>query len=192
MSASPVTLMVARRVASGRYHDFNRWLNEGRDLAADFPGYLGSGVLAPPNSDDEYQIIFRFSSSDTLTAWEHSASRNAWLQRGKGLYNAPHEHRATGLDAWFQTSAGTAPPRWKQAVAVWLAFFPISLVFQWVFGSALAGWPMLPRVLASTLMLTPVMVFVFIPLSMRLLAPWLAGKWSPVDLLARWRGEHRA
>lgn len=124
MSASPVTLMVARRVASGRYHDFNRWLNEGRDLAADFPGYLGSGVLAPPNSDDEYQIIFRFSSSDTLTAWEHSASRNAWLQRGKGLYDAPHEHRATGLDAWFQSSSGTTPPRWKQAIAVWLAFSP--------------------------------------------------------------------
>ncbi|WP_434984036.1 antibiotic biosynthesis monooxygenase [Vreelandella zhaodongensis] len=191
MSASPVTLMVARRVASSRYHDFNRWLNEGRDLAADFPGYLGSGVLAPPKDDDEYQIIFRFSCSDTLNAWEHSASRNAWLQRGKGLYNAPHEHRATGLDAWFQTSSGTAPPRWKQAVAVWLAFFPISLVFQWVFGSALADWPMFPRVLASTLMLTPVMVFVFIPLSMRLLAPWLAGKWSLLDIVARWRHEHR-
>ncbi|BBI59169.1 hypothetical protein HSBAA_04750 [Vreelandella sulfidaeris] len=48
MSASPVTLMVARRVEHGRYLDFNRWLNEGRELAADFAGYLGSGVLAPP------------------------------------------------------------------------------------------------------------------------------------------------
>ncbi|MDX1713192.1 MAG: antibiotic biosynthesis monooxygenase [Halomonas venusta] len=191
MSASPVTLMVARRVASGRYHDFNRWLNEGRDLAADFPGYLGSGVLAPPNSDDEYQIIFRFSSSDTLTAWEHSASRNAWLQRGKGLYDAPHEHRATGLDAWFQSSSSTTPPRWKQAIAVWLAFFPISLLFNWVFGSILADWPMVPRVLVSTMMLTPVMVFLFIPLSTRLLAPWLEGKWSPLDILSRWRHEHR-
>ena len=47
MSTSPVTLMVARRVANGRYQDFIRWLNEGRELAADFPGYLGSGVLAP-------------------------------------------------------------------------------------------------------------------------------------------------
>jgi len=183
--------MVARRVASGRYHDFNRWLNEGRDLAADFPGYLGSGVLAPPNSDDEYQIIFRFSSSDTLSAWEHSASRNAWLQRGRGLYNAPHEHRATGLDAWFQSSSGTTPPRWKQAVAVWLAFFPVSLLFNWIFGSALADWSMVPRVLASTMMLTPVMVFLFIPLSTRLLASWLEGKWSPLDVLSRWRHEHR-
>ena len=190
MSASPVTLMVARRVEHGRYSDFNRWLNEGRELAADFSGYLGSGVLAPPADDDEYQIIFRFSSSETLAAWEHSASRHAWLARGKGLYEAPHEHRATGLDAWFQTGS-SAPPRWKQAVAVWLAFFPISLIFQLVFGGVLADWALLPRVVVSTLMLTPVMVFVFIPLSMRLLAPWLQGKWSPLDLLARWRHAHR-
>ncbi|RUR52044.1 antibiotic biosynthesis monooxygenase [Vreelandella populi] len=191
MSASPVTLMVARRVASGRYHDFNRWLNEGRELAADFSGYLGSGVLAPPEHDDEYQIIFRFSSNDTLQAWERSASRHAWLIRGKGLYDAPCEHRATGLDTWFQTGAVGAPPRWKQAVAVWLAFFPISLIFQWMFGGVLADWSLVPRVLVSTLILTPVMVFVFIPLSTQLLAPWLQGKWSLTNVWARLRHVHR-
>lgn len=193
MSTSPVTLMVARRVERGRYLDFNRWLNEGRELAADFAGYLGSGVLAPPAGDDEYQIIFRFSSSETLAAWEHSASRHAWLARGKGLYEAPHEHRATGLDAWFQTETGSgAPPRWKQAVAVWLAFFPVSLLFQLIFGGALEDWALVPRVVVSTLMLTPVMVCVFIPLSMRLLAPWLQGRWSPMDVLARWRQAYRS
>lgn len=192
MSALPVTLMVARRVANGRYQDFHRWLNEGRELAADFPGYLGSGVLAPPQDDDEFQIIFRFENQASLAAWEHSASRHAWLERGKGLYDAPHEHRATGLDAWFNVSPGVTPPRWKQAVAVWLAFFPISLLFQWLFGGVLADWALVPRVLVSTLMLTPVMVFVFIPLSTRLLAPWLQGKWSPMYLLARLKTQHRA
>ncbi|XGA79635.1 antibiotic biosynthesis monooxygenase [Halomonas sp. CH40] len=192
MSASPVTLMVARRVANGRYQDFNRWLNEGRELAADFSGYLGSGVLAPPKDDDEYQIIFRFSSTGTLAAWEHSASRHAWLMRGKGLYDAPYEQRATGLDAWFQTTPGAVPPRWKQAIAIWLAFFPVSLLFQSLFGGLLAEWSLVPRVAVSTLMLTPVMVFVFIPLSMRLLSPWLQGKWSLTDLLARWRHSHKA
>ena len=43
MSADPVTLMVARRVARERYQDFMAWLREGEQLAADFPGYLGSG-----------------------------------------------------------------------------------------------------------------------------------------------------
>lgn len=48
MSTSPVTLMVARRVAKGRYEELMAWLREGEQLATDFPGYLGSGVLAPP------------------------------------------------------------------------------------------------------------------------------------------------
>lgn len=185
MSPDPVTLMVARRVARGRYQDFVAWLEEGRELAADFAGYLGSGVLAPPPGDDEYQIIFRFRDAETLATWEHSASRRAWLARGEGLFEAPHEHRATGLDGWFQSATGQTPPRWKQAIAIWLAFFPVSLAFQWLFGGLLATLPLVPRVLASTLMLTPVMVFLFIPVSMRLLGPWLRGEFSLVARLGR-------
>ncbi|MBY6029133.1 antibiotic biosynthesis monooxygenase [Halomonas sp. DP8Y7-1] len=184
MSSKPVTLMVARRVARGRYHDFTVWLDEGRELAADFPGYLGSGILAPPPGDDEYQIIFRFQDSDTLARWEHSASRRAWLERGAGLFDAPLERRAVGLDSWFSSPGPRVPPRWKQAIAIWLAFFPVSLMFQWGLGDALATLPMVPRVLASTLMLTPVMVFLFIPLSTRLLAPWLQ---APTRRLARFK-----
>ncbi|MBB3143108.1 antibiotic biosynthesis monooxygenase [Halomonas organivorans] len=186
MSSDPVTLMVARRVARGRYRDFMHWLEEGRELAADFAGYLGSGVLAPPPADDEYQIIFRFRDAETLAAWEHSASRRAWLARGQGLFEAPQEHRATGLDRWFQQPGTPTPPRWKQAIAIWLAFFPVSLVFKVLFGDALATLPLVPRVLAGTLMLTPVMVFLFIPLSTRLLGPWLRGEpWRTPQLRRR-------
>ena len=61
MSTAPVTLLVARRVTKGRYQELIAWLHEGEQLATDFPGYLGSGVLAPPPGDDEFQIIFRFA-----------------------------------------------------------------------------------------------------------------------------------
>lgn len=172
MSAEPVTLMVARRVASGRYHDLIAWLHEGEQLATDFPGYLGSGVLAPPPDDDEFQIIFRFADEQTLASWEHSASRRAWLERGAGLFAQPHEQRITGLDAWFG-AAHRQPPRWKQSIAIWLAFFPVSLAFNLLFGSTLADFSLVVRVLLSTLALTPLMTYLFIPLATRLLAPWL-------------------
>ncbi|MCR3840726.1 hypothetical protein K3Z99_27360, partial [Pseudomonas aeruginosa] len=83
MSTAPVTLLVARRVAAGRYRDFLAWQREGEALAADFPGYLGSGALAPPAGGDEFQMIFRFADDATLAAWVHSASRQAWLERGQ-------------------------------------------------------------------------------------------------------------
>ncbi|KHK64631.1 antibiotic biosynthesis monooxygenase [Pseudomonas fluorescens] len=174
MSASPVTLMVARRVANGCYHDLIAWLREGELLAADFPGYLGSGVLAPPPEDDEFQIIFRFADEQTLHAWEHSASRTAWLGRGSELFAHPSEHRVRGIDGWFG-AAGKRPPRWKQAVAIWLAFFPVSLLFNFLLAPLLGELAMLSRVFISTLILTPLMVYLFIPMSTRLLAGWLTG-----------------
>ena len=174
MSAEPVTLMVARRVTNGRYHDFIAWLREGEQLATDFPGYLGSGVLAPPPGDDEFQIVFRFADEQTLASWEHSVSRSAWLARGSGLFAQPHEQRITGLDAWFGSTT-RQPPRWKQSIAIWLAFFPVSLAFNLLFGSTLSDLSLVARVLLSTLALTPLMTYLFIPLATRLLAPWLSG-----------------
>lgn len=173
MSTEPVTLMVARRVRDGRYHDLLAWLQEGEQLAADFPGYLGSGVLAPPPDDDEFQIVFRFTNEQTLDAWAHSASRRAWLQRGSDLFAQPHEQRARGIDAWFGSTETAPPPRWKQSVAIWLAFFPVSLVFNLLFGGMLAELSPAPRILVTTLTLTPLMTYLFIPLSTHLLAPWL-------------------
>jgi uncharacterized protein len=172
MSTSPVTLMVARRVADGRYHELIAWLREGEQLATDFPGYLGSGVLAPPPEGDEFQIIFRFSDASTMHAWEHSASRSTWLVRGSGLFAQPSEHRVSGIEGWFG-GVGQRPPRWKQAVAIWLAFFPVSLLFNFLLNPLLSELNLPTRVLLSTLALTPLMVFWFIPLSTHLLAPWL-------------------
>lgn len=177
MSTPPVTMLVARRAAKGRYQELIAWLQEGEHLATDFPGYLGSGILAPPQGDDEFQMIFRFADASTLHAWEFSASRQAWLSRGNGLFAHPSEHRVQGMDGWFAAvSTGSElarPPRWKQAVAIWLAFFPVSLLFNAVFGPWLNELALAPRILVSTLALTPLMVFIFIPLSTRLLAPWL-------------------
>ena len=68
---------------------------------------------------------------------------------------------------------GQRPPRWKQAVAIWLAFFPVSLLFNFGLEPLLAELGMFSRVLVSTLALTPLMVYLFIPLSTHLLAGWL-------------------
>jgi antibiotic biosynthesis monooxygenase (ABM) superfamily enzyme len=169
--------LVTRRAAHGRYPELIAWLQEGEHLATDFPGYLGSGILAPPAGDDEFQMIFRFADAATLHAWEYSASRQAWLRRGNGLFAQPSERRVQGLDGWFAAPSGAAdlprPPRWKQAVAIWLAFFPVSLAFNFAFGHWLGELALAPRILLSTLALTPLMVFIFIPLATRLLAGWL-------------------
>ena len=97
-------------------------------------------------------MIFRFADDATLAAWAHSASRQAWLERGQGLFDEPRERRAHGLAAWFDDNR--KPPRWKQSVAIWLAFFPVSLAFNLGAGPYLGELSLAARVLLSTLVLT--------------------------------------
>jgi antibiotic biosynthesis monooxygenase (ABM) superfamily enzyme len=78
-------------------------------------------------------------------------------------------HCAEGLDNWFGLKT---PPRWKQAVMIWLVFFPVSLCFSLLLGDTLASLPVLLRAVHPCCY-TPVMVFLFIPLSSRLLHNWL-------------------
>ena len=61
-------------------------------------------------------------------------------------------------------------------MAIWLAFFPVSLAFNLLFGGFMSEWPLVLRVLLSTLVLTPLMSYWFIPLSTHLLDPWLQGR----------------
>lgn len=177
--ATPVTLLITRRVAPSRYGDFMAWTRQGESLAATFAGYLGSGVFVPPPGGNEYQIVFRFADETSLTRWADSAERHDWLQLGANLVHESQVRYARGLDNWFG-AALAAPPRWKQAVTIWLVFFPVSLGHTLLLGEKLSLLPVFWRVLCSTLMLTPVMVFVFLPLGTRLLQRWLQPRQEPM------------
>ena len=67
-----------------------------------------------------------------------------------------------------------APPRWKQATVIWLAFFPTNLLFTWLLMPVTRSWPLAVRVLAMTLLLTPIMTYLVLPQVTRLLQPWLS------------------
>lgn len=66
------------------------------------------------------------------------------------------------------------PKKWKLAVVIWLAIYPlITLIFA-VFGPYLIQINPLPlRTFIITIVAVPLMVFVLIPLLQRLLADWL-------------------
>lgn len=95
--------------------------------------------------------------------------------------------RHTGIEGWFDEptevtvehagpAAAAVPPRWKQAVTIWLGFFPLNLLFTVFVTLLVPGWDMLPivaRVLLTTLCLTPVMTYVLLPGVTRMLRRWL-------------------
>jgi hypothetical protein len=77
------------------------------------------------------------------------------------------------------TPASGPPPRWKQAITIWLVFFPLNLLAAVTLGALLADVAVVLRVGVTTLVLTPIMTYLLLPWMTRRLEWWLAGR--------RWR-----
>lgn len=90
------------------------------------------------------------------------------------------EHR-TGIEGWFDQPGDAlitmpetvVPARWKQAVGIFLPFFPLSLLANFLLHPVTGQWPLALAVLLNVCLLTPIMTYLFLPLSTRLLRPWL-------------------
>jgi antibiotic biosynthesis monooxygenase (ABM) superfamily enzyme len=142
-------------------------------------------------------MLYRFANEETLEAWEQSPERSSRLSKGEGFVRSERSKRRTGIEGWFDDPATgsvpvtdasapgsgadidlpPAPPRWKQAVTIWLGFFPVNLAFTLLVTTLVPGWDDLAvvwRVLITTLLLTPVMTFWALPFITRMLRSWLA------------------
>ncbi|SFR82696.1 hypothetical protein SAMN05428970_2653 [Agromyces sp. CF514] len=194
----PVTVSIRREVDPDRIPETTSWVQSGVNLANRYPGFLGSGWVRVDQDSNIWHMLYRFSSEATLDAWEHSAERTAWLAEGHGLVRSERSRRRSGIEGWFdEPPTGSipvidsgaasesedlppAPPRWKQAVTIWLGFFPVNLAFSYL-ASPVPGWNELPiwlRVLATTLVLTPIMTYWVLPFVTRSLRRWLAPRTS--------------
>lgn len=180
--STQVTASVARRIEPGREHDFVSWTDAGIALARTFPGFLGGGWLRNSRIDDEYYVVYRFADEKTMDDWVSSPVRKAWLSRGEGVAVEYATHRLSGIEGWFEPQqhlthavrvAGAAPPRWKQAITIWLGFFPMSLLINVVVVSRIDGLPLVLTTLIATLINTPIMVYVVLPWITVRLARWL-------------------
>jgi antibiotic biosynthesis monooxygenase (ABM) superfamily enzyme len=68
-----------------------------------------------------------------------------------------------------------APKKWKMAIVVWLAIYPLITTVFLLFGKYLIQINPIPlRTLIMTLILVPLMVFLVMPLIQKLLKNWLS------------------
>ncbi|WP_022892652.1 antibiotic biosynthesis monooxygenase [Agromyces subbeticus] len=195
MAGEPITVSIRREVDPERIAEATAWVQTGVNLAAKYPGFLGSGWVRAGEGSQVWHMLYRFASEETLEAWERSSERTWWLSMGQGFVRSERSRRRSGIEGWFDdpatgsvpvadAAASTsldelppAPPRWKQAVTIWLGFFPVNLVFTLLVTSFVPGWDDLAvalKVLVTTLLLTPVMTFWALPFITRLLRRWLA------------------
>ncbi len=194
--AEPVTVAITRQLEVGHEAEMVSWLNAGIHLAERFPGFLGAGWVRPEADSTEWHMLYRFADHDALLQWEQSSQRAWWRASasGLGVVEARVEKR-TGIEGWFDVpestlvvesagqQAGTRPPppppRWKQACTIFIVFFPLSVAANWL-ATQLLGDIVLPlRVLATVLVMTPVMTYVALPWITRSMQWWLRGEPAP-------------
>ncbi|SDM47873.1 hypothetical protein SAMN05216368_10198 [Cryobacterium flavum] len=183
-SASPsVTVSITRTVDPARFTEASEWVQYGINLAHKYAGFLGSGWVRGSEDSATWNMLYRFSDPESLEAWENSDERTEWLEAGTDLVLDAHVEKRTGIEGWFdgmQPEPGepalVPPPRWKQAISIWLGFFPVNLVFTLLVTWFVPGWGDLAtalKVLLTTLVLTPLMAYFVLPWVTRMLRPWL-------------------
>lgn len=187
-TAAPVTVSITRRVRPEHADQMTAWVRAGSALAERFPGFLGTGWVRPGSESDEWHMLYRFDGPDSLARWEASEERRWWLGAAQGLVEDHRKERLTGIEGWFdppeeyvveQLAPPARPPRWKQAVMIWFAFFPLSLVMTTVVAALVPGLGTVLRVLVSTLVMTPIMTYLVLPFLTSSLEWWLHGRPAP-------------
>ena len=184
--SAPVTVSITRTIAPGHSDEMLAWIRAGSALATRFEGFLGSGWVRPSTRSEEWHMLYRFADEGSLAAWEASPQRQWWLGAAQGLVGESQVERRTGIEGWFDPPAARdvqdlrpappAPPRWKQACVIFLVFYPLSLVANVVAGHTITDWPVALRVLATVLVMTPIMTYVALPWITRRMEWWLQPK----------------
>jgi antibiotic biosynthesis monooxygenase (ABM) superfamily enzyme len=177
--AGAVTVVISRRVRSGRGPDYEAWVRDVIPVAERFAGFEGLSVLRPSRATpDEYALVMRFASYDDLRAWEHSDERRELLRRLRDLtVDEGAWQEQTGLETWFTLPGRPVPagppPRWKQAVLSTLALVPLLLVSNALIEDRLDVLGAVLRTVVVTPVLVAIMTWLLMPAVTRLAYRWL-------------------
>ncbi|MGA9152174.1 MAG: antibiotic biosynthesis monooxygenase [Candidatus Nitrosopolaris sp.] len=172
-SSKEFTEVISRNIRAGHERDYDDWLRRFMISERQFPGYLGTTVIAPgDNVSSVRYIINRFANQASLDAWENSEESLKLLEE---VSKYSTSQRITGMETWCSLSnlkTIGAPPRWKMAIVSFIGVYSISLLAQYILGLYLGQSPLLTNIL-MTIILVVGLTYFAMPLLSRLLRRWL-------------------
>jgi len=178
----PVTVVVARAVAGGREDEFHQWAQRLTDAAERFPGFLGWGLLKPPERAEQggsavWHVVYRFDDAAHLDAWERSDVRADLLERGAEFMETVAVRRLDGMDPWFSPARRppAAPPRWKTFLMTATVIFVLQTLVSTVLRPLVDSWPLVLRSAVTIVPVVALMTWLVMPRLSRWLRGWLYG-----------------
>ncbi len=174
----PVTVTIIRHVKPGCELAFERLVRELAAEARQYNGHLGANIFRPNDANFEYHLIDKFDSLSHYHQWEKSTVRAAYYQQIEPLLvKPPRIQIISGLETWFDspTTSGNfvPPPRYKMAIASWLAIYPLVVLILESLNPLLKQLNIPCRALLITMIAIPTMTYVLMPQMVKLLNQWL-------------------
>jgi uncharacterized protein len=167
------TEIICRNIAPGHEKDYDDWLQRFMMSERQFPGYIGTTIIAPGgNISSVRYIVNRFVDQASLNVWENSEEAIRLMDE---VSKYSTRERVTGLETWFNLpnlKTVVAPPRWKMAIVSFIGAYGISSLAQYILGLYLGQMPLLTNIL-MTIILVIGLTYFAMPLLSRLLQGWL-------------------
>ena len=167
------TEVISRNITADHEKDYDDWLKRFMAMERQFPGYLGTTIIAPGgNTLSMRYIINRFADQASLDAWENSQEAIKLIEE---VSKYSTRDRMTGLETWFSLpdlKTIGAPPKWKMAIVSFIAAYSISSVAQYILSLYFTQQPLLTNML-MTIILVVGLTYFAMPLLSRLLRRWL-------------------
>ncbi len=185
-STSPVTTIVHHTIQAGKMSVFEDWSLRIRTACRTYEGYLGSEIIKPveppaPTESCTVISIFRFNCYANLETWMQSEEREALLEETDAFCaGAPVINQYESLEYMFppDTTTGKPPSREKMALATFLGLIaPVYFIPKLVLAH-ITQVPLLVTI-TSLSIITPLMVYMIMPLLTRIFRPWLHGPNQP-------------
>lgn len=147
------------------------------DALEEFPGFRSREILdAVPGVQDETVVILTFDGPENLRRWLDSDDRRHILEDLDAItVGSLTTNVVGGFAGWFPSRPDRSEPaRWKQALVILVALFPVSLTVALVRAWLFPGLPLVPSVLASNVIGIGVLTWLLMPALTRALRGWLA------------------
>lgn len=140
-----------------------------------YPGFREREILeAVDGIQSETVVILTFDDASSLRGWLESDERKQLLSRLdphiEGTYTT---NVLGGFAGWFTFDSATEPSRWKQALVVLIALFPIALLITFIRSQLWPGAPMILAVFVGNVIGISLLTWVVMPPLTRHLAGWL-------------------
>ena len=173
-----VTVSITRTVKPGSEAEFERALHDFVQRSLILDGQLGVHIMrpAPGSGSREYGIVRKFANREALMAFRTSPEYLEWNQLATELTEGNGRvQELTGLESWFTLPGAPLQrlPKWKMAIATFLAVFPVAMILNLTFGPVIQSWHFLLRNAFFNACVVALLTWVVMPLVTRALHGWL-------------------